>query len=286
MWKSLVLALAAALAAGAAQARPPVWTVRDRDSELVLFGSVHVLPPGLDWKPPALDRALKSADDVWFELPVDAASEAEVARLAAAQGVLPPGQTLSAMLGPPDAARLARVAQAFGASMPLIDRLEPWFAEVVLAVTLYARSGGTADAGVEKAVSAALPATAVRRSFETPAEQVALFDGAPMPEQIASLDETLGEMETDPHQYEQLLAAWMAGDVAALDREALAPLRKASPALFKRMLTDRNARWMGPLTARLAGKGRTVVVVGVGHLIGSGGLPARLRALGYSVEGP
>jgi uncharacterized protein YbaP (TraB family) len=28
------------------------------------------------------------------------------------------------------------------------------------------------------------------------------------------------------------------------------------------------------------------VVVGVGHLIGPDGVPARLRALGYSVTGP
>jgi uncharacterized protein YbaP (TraB family) len=36
----------------------------------------------------------------------------------------------------------------------------------------------------------------------------------------------------------------------------------------------------------MKGHGRTVVVVGVGHLIGPGGVPARLRALGYSVTGP
>jgi uncharacterized protein YbaP (TraB family) len=51
-------------------------------------------------------------------------------------------------------------------------------------------------------------------------------------------------------------------------------------------VVDRNARWMTPLRARMAGSGRTVVVVGVGHLVGSEGLPARFRALGYSVEGP
>jgi uncharacterized protein YbaP (TraB family) len=286
MLRLACLALACALFAGAAQAKPPVWIVRDHDSEMLLFGSVHVLPQGLDWKPAKLDRALKAADDVWFELPVDPASEAEVARLAAAHGVLPPGQSLSKMLDPPNAARLARVAQSYGASLPLIDRLEPWFAEVVLAVSLYTRSGGEASFGVEKTVSAALPAAAARHAFETPAEQIALFDGAPMAEQIASLDETLGEMEDDPNQYEDLLSAWMAGDVKALDREALQPLRDASPALFKRMLTDRNSRWMGPLVQRLKGKGHTVVVVGVGHLIGPEGLPARLRALGYSVEGP
>jgi uncharacterized protein YbaP (TraB family) len=78
----------------------------------------------------------------------------------------------------------------------------------------------------------------------------------------------------------------MAGDLKALDRDALTPLRKASPELFRRIVTDRNVRWTAALDARLKGHGRTVVVVGMGHLIGPDGLPARLRALGYRVEGP
>jgi len=72
----------------------------------------------------------------------------------------------------------------------------------------------------------------------------------------------------------------------ALDRDALEPLRKASPQLFRRIVTDRNARWTTVLDQRLKGRGRTVVVVGMGHLIGPDGVPARLRALGYRVQGP
>jgi len=68
--------------------------------------------------------------------------------------------------------------------------------------------------------------------------------------------------------------------------EALAPLRRVAPTLFRRLVTERNARWAATLDARLKGRGRTVVVVGVGHLIGPEGLPERLRALGYSVKGP
>ena len=48
--------------------------MRDADSEMVIFGSVHVLPPGLDWRPKALDAALAKADDLWFELPIDPAN--------------------------------------------------------------------------------------------------------------------------------------------------------------------------------------------------------------------
>ena len=140
--------------------------------------------------------------------------------------------------------------------------------------------------GVEQALSAEAPPTAKRHAFETPAEQLAIFADTPMSEQLASLRETLKEMEAKPDEFGLLVHAWVSGDMVGLDREALEALRKASPDLFRRIVTERNDRWVKVLQARLKGHGRAVIVVGVGHLVGPGGLPARLRALGYSVQGP
>ena len=157
---------------------------------------------------------------------------------------------------------------------------------MALAAAVYAKAGAEARHGVEAILSAAAPAKAKRHALETPAEQIGIFDQTPMDEQVASLRTSLNELEKDPDSYMKLVRAWLAGDPAVLDNEALQPLRKASPALFRRLVTDRNARWAAELDARLKGKGRTVVVVGVGHLVGDDGLPSRLRALGYSVTGP
>ena len=168
----------------------------------------------------------------------------------------------------------------------MLDRLRPGRAEVVLGAAAYRKAGAGGDDGVERALAAQVPPTARRRAFETPREQIDLLAGAPPSEQIASLSATLKEMENEPDQYQTLVRAWMAGDLKAMDKEALAPLRKVSPVLFQRILTDRNARWAVALDRRLKGHGRTVVVVGMGHLIGPQGVPARLRALGYRVEGP
>lgn len=278
--------LLAAAVAAPAHAQPPVWVVRDADSEMVLFGSVHVLPPGLDWRPKALDTALGEAQDLWFELPSGPAAEAEVARLAGERGVLPAGQSLFRLLPPDDVALLLKVAKAYGVEPSLLDRLEPWLAEVALAGAAYRRVGAATENGVEAQVSGSAPEAIRREAFETPTQQIDIFDSAPLAEQVASLRETLGELDADPDAYMKLVRAWMAGDARGLDQEALEPLRKASPGVFRRLVTDRNARWVEALDLRLKGRGRTVVVVGVGHLVGEGGLPARLRALGYSVTGP
>lgn len=269
-----------------ARAEPPVWVVRDADSEMLLFGSVHLLPPGLKWRPAAVDAALARADDVWFELSVDPATEQETARLAGRLGVLAPGQSLFALLPPADAALMVKVAESYGVNKATLDHLEPWLAEVVLAGAAYRQAGADSGNGVEQTLSAAAPAGIRREAFETPVQQLGFFDQAPMAEQIASLRETLGELDTDPGGFMKLVHAWMAGDAAGLDREALEPLRKAAPGLFRRLVTQRNDAWVKTLDARLKGHGRSVVVVGVGHLVGAGGLPTRLRALGYSVTGP
>ena len=282
----LAVALCATFAASPVPAQPPVWVVKDRNSQLVLFGSVHVLPPGLNWEPPALARALARANDLWFELPIDRQAEALTGQLAVQNGILPEGQSLLALLGPDDAERLTRVAAAYGLSAPFLDRFQPWLAEIALAGGAYREAGATSRTGVEKIIAAAASPKAKLRAFETPEEQIGMLSGGPMPEQLASLRETLGEMEEDPDAFGALVRAWMAGDVGDLDRQALAPMRKVAPGLFKRLVMDRNAAWAAALDARLKGRGRTVVVVGVGHLVGPGSLPSRLRALGYSVSGP
>ena len=291
LWRSLAgafgaFAFATFAFAGAAAAEPPVWVVKDKDSEIVLFGSVHVLPPNMNWAPPALTEALKVADDIWFELPVDAQTDALTAKLATQVGVLPPDGSLYKLLSAEDAVLMSRVAAAYSVSPALLDRLQPWLAEISLAGGAYRKAGAGAEGGVEKVVAGMVTPRARREAFETPAEQIALLSNGKFPEQIASLRETLHEMEDKPNEFQILLDAWMAGDIATLQREAVDPIHDTSPDLFRRLITERNARWTQMLDTRMKGHGRTVVVVGVGHLIGPGGVPARLRALGYSVTGP
>ena len=279
---AIAAALALLLSPATVSAEPAVWTLRDEDSTLLLFGSVHLLPDGLDWRPAALDAALEEADELWFETPTEGGEGRMATR---ALGMLPVGENLSAKLSPEGRLRLETISATVGLSPAALDGLRPWLADLTLSVAVLIRDGARAEAGVEAVLADAAPGAA-RRYLETPREQIAFLAEAPEVDQLASLEETLRQLDQDPDLYRRLVRAWLAGDQAALDALGVAPLRARSPVLYERLIAGRNRRWTEQILERMAGSGTTVIVVGAGHLTGPDGLPALLRARGVAVEGP
>jgi uncharacterized protein len=281
----LAMFACASLSAAPALAQPPVWIVHGPHATVVLFGSVHLLAPGVDWEPAALKAALAKADDLWFEIPIDPSSGLAAQQYAIKRGLLPEGQTLSALLTPDDRARLANAAKSCGLSPALLDRLRPWYADLALSVASYKLGKAEADTGVEQVLSAANPAIP-RQAFETAIEQIGFLADVPEKDQIDSLRETMNEVKTGPAVYKRLVDAWLAGDVKALRKEALEPMMKQAPGEYRALVVDRNRRWIARIEQRLAGQGEAVMVVGAGHLVGPDGVPALLRRDGFRVDGP
>jgi len=200
--------------------------------------------------------------------------------------MLPDGVTLRSQLPAAEQTRLSRIAAQCGVSVDRLDRLKPWLAEVTLSLAAYRQSGALQEDGVERSLSASAPPGLARRAFETPQEQIGYLSGAPLPDQIASLEETLGELEEGTASYQRLVSAWMAGDVGAIQTEAVNPLKKEAPGVYRTLVVNRNRRWIAAIDARLRQPGLSVMVVGVGHLVGPDSVPALLRAQGLTVEGP
>ncbi len=277
---------ATVLAGGAARGQPPVWTVKGPRGEVVLFGSVHLLPRGVDWRPPALTAALARADALWFELPLDQATSEVVARLAIRLGRLPAGDSLWAHLTSAQVARVERAAASVGLPVQVLGPLRPWMADLTLSTAADAQAGALAGEGVEARLQSDAPSGAQRHALETARDQIGFLASGDLAEQITGLDETAREITDDPKLFQRTVEAWLAGDLKALEREDLAPLRKAAPDAYRRLIIDRNRRW-ARILARIARRpGVTVVVVGAGHLIGPDGVPALLRAAGLEVNGP
>lgn len=272
--------LALALSAAPALAAPAMWKVSDADSSIYLFGSIHVFTRDIDWRTPEFDRELKAADLVYFEMVFDEAAYATIGRMTLVEGRMRGGQTLWDVLTADQADTVRNAIAASGLDPVAFDTMRPWMAEIML-------SGGMvqgAKVGVELQVDAEVPAEK-KRGLETAEEQMSFFSAVSEADQIANLVSTAEQMAlVDNGQViEDLTDAWAAGDVDALDALNRKELGGGDPR-FDRLITQRNKRWATQLESVLADNDNALVIVGAGHLVGSGSVPDLLERAGYAVE--
>ena len=88
----------AATAEAAQQARPALWVVRDHDTTIYLFGTVHVLRPEIQW----LNGGIKAAFDRSEELVVEVVDPPKdvMANAIMRLGITSEGPALSDKLSP------------------------------------------------------------------------------------------------------------------------------------------------------------------------------------------
>lgn len=283
---SLSFLFGPAAAAPVVHAHPAMWHVKGPKGEAYLLGSIHMLPRNIEWRTPAINRAIKRADVFVFEVSNNEKTQAKIRTLVAEMGRLPPGQSLRAML--PPASRADFDAAIASAHLPpdLVDHEQPWLVSLQLLVAEGTAKHYSPEAGVDEAVMAiAQKAHKPMRYLETIAQQIRLLAGGGEKLQLAEFESDLKDYRKDDDELAPLIAAWSkgeAGKLAKLMNEELAD----QPEVKKALLTDRNKRWVTQIKTMLNEKRVFFITVGAGHLAGPQGVPALLRKAGYQVEGP
>lgn len=258
-----------------APARPALFVVRDADTSIWLFGTIHVLPNNLDWRTPAIDRAVAQADLLVTELPAIDRAQAGAAYARFARGHnLPP---VEQRLPPGQRAAFHQAIAAAGLTKAALDPLDDWAVAVAIGQAQAAAQGADVEHGVEEALARRF-ADRPRIGLETLNGQLALLDGLPPADQRRMLTDAFAR----PDGFRQTLSAWSRGDIGALavidDR-----LFAGSAAFERALLTGRNERWSQWIAARMAKPGKVFVAVGAGHLAGPKSVVAMLRARGFRV---
>ncbi len=273
-------AIAAPALPAIADADPAVWVVKDKDTTIYLFGTVHALDGRQAWFNDEVRAAFEASSELVLEVltPDDPAT---MQPLLAKYAYNASGPTLTSKLSPKGRAELAAMLKTHGMGSTALDRFKPFFAALTLSSLQFQKMGLKADSGAE----AVLRKTAIAEhksvgALETLDYQMSLFDALSEPEQIALLEQTLAQSDGEgPEDIAELVSAWSHGDA---DRVA-AILRKtdaSSPALYKLLLVARNRNWAQWVQQRLARPGTTFVAVGAGHLAGPDSLQRMLRARG------
>jgi len=269
--------------AGAVGAAPALWLVRDQDSEIYLFGTLHALTPGAHWRTPLYDAVYARAEAVWFEADLSAADPQTVGEIVRRYGV-DPDHPLSSKL---DRDELRALSQQV--DMARIDHLRPWAVALMLSVRGAALGGAEVASGADLAVTRAAQLQAKPiRAFETLEDQARMFAGLSSAAELQYLSGVIRDRSRPRLAFrpssESLEQAWMAGDMQRLGPDLVGSMRRENPALYDALLKRRNEAWADTLARQMSGSGVELVNVGALHMVGADGLPALLQARGFEVS--
>lgn len=267
---------------------PAMWRLKDADSEIWIFGTVHVMSPEVQWRTARIEKAFRAADVVWFEAPTDGPDvEREIGLLVQQLGVNPPGVKLSSLLTAEESTRLARVARSVDVDPAALDRTRPWLAGLQLSVAALVKQGAALDSGVENVLELDVARLGKKTAyFETVAQQMHFFADLSPEAEKRFLVTTLRQIEEDADQTKVMDDLWSTGRVDELGKLLDAQIDEAGPEVADAVIHNRNAAWATQIDTMMKGRGKIFIAVGTAHLTGDRGVPALLRAKGYEVEGP
>jgi len=280
----LLACLALLLACAPALAKPALWMVKDADTTIYLFGTVHLMPSDASWHDPTLDRAMADSQTLYIELTDD--DPANMAALVLRYG-MDATHPLSSQLSQSEAHRLGLLANKIGVpgGMQTLNVMRPWLAALTLAVTPLLKAGLDPEHGVDKQLKAQMAGAGKQvLGLETAEQQIRFLADMPRAIELALLRSTMRDADKGAFQLTELIDAWKAGDVDTIARIGNDDMRLREPKLYQLLLVQRNQVWATKIAAILQQPGTVFIAVGAAHLAGPDSVQARLELLGVPVE--
>lgn len=261
-----MLVAPAAFAQEHKHADPALWVVKDADTTIYLFGTVHVLKPGIDWFEDGVKTAYDKSDTVVLEMV--APDEATQIGVLTAKALNPTGPTLTESLPADKRAAFGAALTTLGIPADAFDRVDPWAAIMQLQIGTLIKAGYDPKSGAEQVISAAAKADhKTIEGLETFDQQIGYFDTMPQDLQVRFLVNTVDELPKMQGSVETMVSQWAKGDATALGATMNEDV-SGLPEVGKILLTDRNARWAEWIEKRMAQPGTVFLAVGAGHLAG------------------
>jgi len=287
-WSLLLLVAAGAVPAQGAEPfdRGLLWRLEaDGVAPSHLLGTMHSADPAVIDLPDPVRRAFEAADSLTLEMVMSEAVKQRIGR----SMMLADGRSLEAIIGGERFAQVAAIGALYGWPKPLVKLMKPWAVMTVFGMPpeeLQRQAAGALPLDQQLQADAEARGLAVY-GLESPEEQLAVFDGMAVTQQVTFLDMVLEQHPAIGDWFDQLKQLYLArdtGGMLAIMREQSAGGDPALMAAFEDRLVVRRNRLMAERMAPRLAAGGAFVAVGALHLPGEHGLLGLLEQQGYQVS--
>lgn len=243
-----------------------------------VFGTIHVDDPRITNLHPSINQAIARSRSMTLELVPDPQTlQASMGRM-----FFTNGQTLRQAVGDKLYQEAVKAMAGHGMPAQMVDIMKPWAVMMTLSVPKQT-SGEFLDLKLYHIATQRNMQTHALESYE---EQLSVFDDMSPTDQKKMLSHTLADLGQLPAQFEKLRIAWLARDLAALEKISDEQLPADDPAaerLMSNLLDKRNRKMLQRMQPRL-NEGNAFIAIGALHLPGKQGLLTLLEQQGYKVE--
>jgi uncharacterized protein YbaP (TraB family) len=261
-------------------AAPALWVVRSPSATVYLFGTVHNLPPKLNWHSPVVDRALATAQQIWTE--GQSGSLPYLNRLIARYGVSRQDD-LRNLLPRQYQARYDTQMNNAGLSANDLGHVKPWVAQMLLSSDVMhpARHGYSIETDL---VAYARRHHQQMHTFESADSQFATLADMPLEAQVRALEMEIDGYPSANGEMNALVQSWLDGQDQLLDQLTNQRLAVSDERYFDDIIVRRDEQYAAAVVALLQNTGTSFVVLGASHLCGATSVQALLQNQGYTAE--
>ncbi|NNE57604.1 MAG: TraB/GumN family protein [Hellea sp.] len=264
---------------------PALWKMGDSDTTIYLFGTVHVLPVGLEWQNEVIEDAFSESDTVYFEIDVESDETSDTfSRLVKETGYLPVGENLFDKMNRKEAKKVKKALAEINYDPEAIADMMPWNASMNISDYHIMVEGYNPLKGVEMVLWAeGMDQGKNFGHMETVEEQFVAISGGDFDEQLEELINWAESADEIDEALSFIIEEWRDGDVNGLSVLTSKDL-DTSEGSYDRILVSRNRTWVPRIEAILDDPGSHFIAVGAAHLAGPDSVILMLEDKGYQLD--
>lgn len=267
-----------------AQEKSLLWRIRSGPNAVYVLGSIHFLKKENYPLKKDIEEAFEDSKKLVLEIDLQTTDRQKTEQVTMQKAINRDGTTLQQNVSAETYSLAEKKARELGIDLRPLNPLKTWFVALTLSAVKLQKLGFDPTYGVdrylaERAKSSAKPMA----GLETLEYQLGIFDQLSPRDQELMLHETLEEMDLLEKSADRVVQAWFKGDASLLEESLLAGMRQY-PELYRKLIVERNRRWLPQIEQMIKEGGNTLVVVGAAHLVGKDGVIELLKQRGYTVE--